>query len=488
MSAKLFPIIDGAAAPVGKRFALTRLWREDPSETALFCALVIGLAFVPFWLGSDRPLAWGINGVWFPTLALLYELLVLLTGRRHPVALKRIAAPAGLFCLALIWIVAQMSPSVGPSLAHPIWGMTADVLERPINGSISVNRGETAIALLRLLTAASAFWLALQLSRHPLRAHLLLQAISVIIAAYSAYGLILTAFFDTAIPLFDVPEWGGGVRATFVNHNNFATYAGLGLIVTVALTLRLFRHEVPDQAGVASYRLIKFIQAMGERGWFLLGAGFVILVALLGTGSRGGILATALGLLALFVLSFSRQRRRRTQQIEAILFVAIALVAGFAFFGDLIAGRIASAGLADAGRLSAYVIAIRSILDTPLLGFGYGTFEDVFRMYRDQSIGTFEIWDRAHNTYLEVWQGLGLVFGSALIGAVFWLVVKCFRGALKRRRDATPAIVAAAVSLLVGVHALVDFSAQMEAIALTFMVILGAGVAQSDSSKRTISD
>jgi O-antigen ligase len=144
--------------------------------------------------------------------------------------------------------------------------------------------------------------------------------------------------------------------------------------------------------------------------------------------------------------------------------------------------------LADAGRLSAYVIAIRSILDTPLLGFGYGTFEDVFRMYRDQSIGTFEIWDRAHNTYLEVWQGLGLVFGSALIGAVFWLVVKCFRGALKRRRDATPAIVAAAVSLLVGVHALVDFSAQMEAIALTFMVILGAGVAQSDSSKRTISD
>ena len=51
-----------------------------------------------------------------------------------------------------------------------------------------------------------------------------------------------------------------------------------------------------------------------------------------------------------------------------------------------------------------------------LLGYGYGTFIDVFPMFRDQSIGIEGVFEFAHNTYLEVLQGLGLVFGSMLIG------------------------------------------------------------------------
>jgi hypothetical protein len=33
----------------------------------------------------------------------------------------------------------------------------------------------------------------------------------------------------------------------------------------------------------------------------------------------------------------------------------------------------------------------------------------------------------------------------------------------------------------VGAHALVDFSLQIQAVTLTYMVVLGAGVAQADS-------
>lgn len=475
------------AAPARASWPILALWREERIEALVFAGLLLGLAWAPFWLGGNRVTAWGLNGVFFPALLLLYELNLLRAGRPHPVALARVGVPAALFGFVLSWIAVQLAP-MSSMLAHPVWGMAGEALGESVVGAISVNRGATMLALVRLLTAASIFWLTLQLCRHPVRALLLLRAIGLIVAAYSAYGLVLTAFFAGAIPFFDAPDGGALVRATFVNRNSFATYAGLGLVVTVALTLRLFRHEVPEAAVLMRYCLTRFVEATGRQGWMLLSAGFVTLVALLGTASRGGILATALGLFALFLLSFARQRRGATERVEALVFLLVAIVASFMFFGDLFVGRMAVAGLEDTGRMSVYMITLRSILDTPLLGFGYGTFADVFPMYRDQSISVSGGWDKAHDSYLEIWQGLGLLFGSALILAVGWLVVKCLSGALTRRQNATPAIVATAVSLLVGAHALVDFSLQIEAVALTYMAVLGAGMAQSTSSRAALSD
>jgi O-antigen ligase len=100
-------------------------------------------------------------------------------------------------------------------------------------------------------------------------------------------------------------------------------------------------------------------------------------------------------------------------------------------------------------------------------------------MFRDDSMSIWSFWDRAHNTYLEVFQGLGLVFGAMLIASVVLLVWECIKGARTRQRDATIAAVAASVSFLVGVHALVDFSLQIQAVTLTYMAVLGAGVAQA---------
>jgi O-antigen ligase len=109
-------------------------------------------------------------------------------------------------------------------------------------------------------------------------------------------------------------------------------------------------------------------------------------------------------------------------------------------------------------------------------------------MFRDQSLGTWGNWDLAHNTYLEVLQGLGLLFGSMLVASVALFVLRAFRGAITRRQNETISCVAASVAVLIGVNALVDFSLQMQAIAITFMAVLGAGVAQSESLRRTLED
>jgi O-antigen ligase len=225
----------------------------------------------------------------------------------------------------------------------------------------------------------------------------------------------------------------------------------------------------------------------GGTGAVLLGAGFLISVALLLTGSRGGVSAGGLGIFVLTVLTPKRGGHWAMPGVSislGFLFVAVLLF----LFGDPLADSLRERGISDANRLSVYSLTMRSILDIPLFGHGYGTFVDVFPMYRDRSINVFGTWEEAHNTYLEIFQGLGLVFGSMLLMSVFLLALRCVKGAKVRRRNATVPRVAAAATVLVGVLAVVDFSPQVQAVALTFAAILGAGVAQAESSRLALHD
>ena len=260
----------------------------DRVDAALLYGLAGGLAWAPFWLGGDRLFAWGVDAVLFPALALAYEASLLARGRRHPFAARLIAAPAALFLLTALWAFAQTSPIASAAFAHPIWANGLRRAGDAMAGTISVDPPATMRALMRLLTDASVLWLSLQLSREPWRALLLLEAIAAIVAAYAAYGIVLAVLFDGAIPFFDVPGGGGFIRSTFVNRNSFATYAGLGLVVVTALTLRLYRHAVPDAEGIASYRLNKLIAATGRQGGLLIAALAGDPRGLLGTLSRGG--------------------------------------------------------------------------------------------------------------------------------------------------------------------------------------------------------
>ena len=149
---------DYVAAPTGAN----RLPAKSAASTegALLWAFIAGLAWCPFWFGGSVLLAWGINAVLFPGLVVIYELSVLIRGERHPVAIAQLKLPAALFAAVVLWILVQNATWTPEWMHHPIWQMTADALDRPVEGSISVDRELTSLALLRLLTAASVFWLA----------------------------------------------------------------------------------------------------------------------------------------------------------------------------------------------------------------------------------------------------------------------------------------------------------------------------------------
>lgn len=451
----------------------------------MFWLLVAGLAWVPFRYGSNELMAWGINAVLFPGLAALYEISLLVRGKRHPIGIRAVALPGALFVAVVLWIAFQTVAWVPSSLVNPIWGMAADALGRPLAGSISVDRDLTTLALVRLLTAASAFWLALQLGRNGRRAGVLVASVAAIGGLYAAYGLLVLK--TGQLPWLDIPANGGRVSSTFVNHNSFATYAGIGLVAVAGLTLQRYRDEVIAGRGWRLW-LASFVEATGGQGAMLLGGGFLLLVALLLTGSRGGVIATGFGLGVLGVLAHRHGSSRKRQALGPILFGLALLAATVYAFGGIFFGNLDERGISDASRMSVYLLTWRSILDRPLLGYGYGTFVDVFPMYRDRSISVAGIWSQAHDTYLEVFQGLGLVFGTLLIATVVLLALRCAKGSIRRQENAMVPAVAAGAACLVGVHTLVDFSLQMQAVALTFMAILGAGVAQSESSHLILED
>ena len=467
------------------------LIRTDSIEWALFWIFVAGLAWIPYWYGSNLRVTWGINAALFPGLAVVYEISLLARSANHPVAIKELWVSAVLLVAVVLWIFIQNATWTPSSWHHPIWGMAADTLHSPVEGSISVNRDLTTFALARLITAASVFWLSVQLCRNLVRANWIVAAIATIGAGYAGYGLVNYSLATEPLAWFGNTSAHGFVTSTFYNHNHYATYAGLGLIAMCGLILRRYRNKVTFAGENIGFWISSFIEASGQMGAVLLCGAILIFVALLYTVSRGGILATGLGLSVLGLLWFGQRnmqsvRLRKTAISRAVIVMLAMLVVGsvaFLVFGDIIFGKVAEQGLRDDQRMAVYTITLRSILVSPWLGYGYGAFEDVFPMFRDQSIGILDIWRQAHCTYLEVFEGLGIVFGSMLLVSVFLLVWKCLTSAVVYRKGAMVCCVAASAAFLVGVHALVDFSLQMQAVALTFMALLGAGVAQSMGSR-----
>lgn len=457
-------------------------------ERALFWLFVAGLAWCPFWFGGNDLIAWGLNALLFSILTVVYELSLLLRQRPHPVGIKAIGLPAALFAAVVIWIFLQISGWTPVSWHHPAWKMAAETLNQPIDGSISVNRDLTTLALMRLVTSASVFWLSLQLCRNEVRAQTLIRWLAGIASVYAAYGIIAAAVAPDYVLWLDTKMPVDFVRSTFVNRNNYATYDGISLVIIAGLLLQLYGNRAAAAAGNTRLQISTFIETTGRQGAVLLGAGALCFLALLLTGSRGGIIATVVGLFVLAVLSLTRRRGTEAGvQRTATVLISVLIIAAFASFGSVLAGRIEFSGLSDESRISVYIIALRSIFSAPILGYGYGTFADVFPMFRDRSIGVLGQWTMAHDTYLEVFQGLGVVFGTVLVGVGLSLVVRCLKGAAKRRNALLP-IIGASVGFLVAVHALVDFSLQIQAVTLTFMAVLGAAVAQSESSRLTLAD
>jgi O-antigen ligase len=283
---------------------------------------------------------------------------------------------------------------------------------------------------------------------------------------------------------FDKTAYSPDVTSTFVNRNSYATYAGLTLLASFPLLLK--RINSSAQYGVSNhYGRQYFFENMFIQGWFPVLLGIVISTALLLTHSRGGFLSTALAIGVFFILLVLSQKiKNNTAVIGLLALVSLASWLVFTYSGDQLVGRLNDISLENNERLEVYDILLKANADNSWLGVGYGGFEKSFSLYRDETIGGH--YDKAHNTYLENIFELGLLQAFALFMALFWIALICLRGVFIRRKHWIYPALGFSASVLVGVHALVDFSLQIPAVTYTYALIMGAAVAQSVTrSKRT---
>ncbi|HXS41070.1 MAG TPA: O-antigen ligase family protein [Stellaceae bacterium] len=443
---------------------------------ALFLLLLGFVLLLPLPLGAVARLSWWVIALYVGLLLAAHAASLMRPGA----VIGQRVAPNGPwivpFLLTAAWAALQLSPWTPAAWHNPLWQTAAGLLQTPLAGAISIDPDDTAAAIIRLLAYGGIFWLAMQLCWPRRRAETLFLALSFAAFAYSAYGLIEEFSGAKMVLWFPKSAYFNSVTSTFINRNNYAAYGGLGLICASGMIIKELAMLVSRQPSRRAEFLALLEALAGWRGILLVGW-VVSCAALAMSDSRGGVVSTFAGLLALVAaVGVSRTLQRR----YVLIIAGSVLAAGIAVSslnGAQLVERLAETDLSQEGRPLVYALLRHQIAEAPWLGTGYGTFEEAFRPI--QSAAIRGRWDRAHDTYLENALELGIPAALLLTLSGAALFIRCLFGLRARHRDAIYPAIGIGASVLLACHSLVDFSLQIPAITATYALIMGAAVIQS---------
>jgi O-antigen ligase len=434
-----------------------------------FLALVV---LLPLPFGGFRPWAWSLAGIAVSTMLLVWAAEVV-SGRLPLFWRHSLWPPFALFAAVVVWILVQALMPAAPDQTHPLWQLASTALGSPLSGRISAAPEDGVALLLRLLTGAGCFWLALQYGHDRDRAWQLVTWFALAAAIYSSYGLVNFIAGNRTLLFYTRWAYEGDVTGTFVNRNSYATYAGMGVLALVVMLARAFhrRWRIGD-AGLSW--LGRRVEALGGLAGVLLGCVVVTAMALLQSHSRMGLLASVIGAAVLLLLLRLRGILRGW-----IIPATVTATAAFLYVasGSATFDRIADGGMS--GRPELFALTEQGIASAPMLGSGYGSFANLFQMYRDLTLPDRSEYLMAHSTYLELAFGLGIPAAAALLVAMLWLAITCLVGVFRRSRDEELPALGFSIVVLVGVHSLLDFSAQIPGVGYSMLALLGMAVAQA---------
>ncbi len=447
-------------------------------DSLLFGLLLLLCIWAAIPLGSNQPWSWTLVALVSSALLAIYLVLGLLA--RRPLFLGLHPTIPLLFLLAMAWAYLQTVPWIPSGWHHPAWELASESLGEAFAGSISLAPEDTLMAILRTLSYAVVFMLALQLGRNRQLARRGLLWFFITGVVFSVYGLLSYFGVLREFMWYADDSFGRDVRATFVNRNHFATWAGLTLVCGLGVFFdRMSR--VPDYPMLAMQQRQERINRFLARAWLPLAGLILVVSALVSSHSRGGFAATFLACVVMLLL-VDRKRGKVTNRTRAII-ASVLVVSALAFWinSDILLDRYGVSGMDAPGRAQVYEKVGQAIIDNPWLGYGHGNFEDAFRLYRTEEIS--KLVNYAHNSYLESFFDLGIPAALCLLLSMLGLAIVCFNGVRKRQRDWIIPAVGASASVLVGTHALVDFSVQIPAVAILYSCIMGLACAQSFSSR-----
>lgn len=423
-------------------------------------------ALIPF--GGVMPLPFLMVGTSILALALLSGILL-----DEPEATRGLFRATQFIMGILIITILLQSLSLGFfGYEHERWAMARTLLHMS-GGAISLEPGDTRFALLTVAMPAAIFLLGLLYCDTDARSDTLLALMGTGGGLIALFAICQFILYPKYLLVIEKKEYLDSLTGVFVNRNTAATFFGLVLLINLAR----IRDHVPTIV------LIRRPAGLFKQLSFLLMIVFAgaAALSLMLTRSRAGIAASGIALLiyAPFLVSDLIKQHSRPGRIGshpflwAALTFSLILITLLIFSGQAIM-RMKVRGIIEDDRYCIFPSLLRAAGDNWLTGSGFGAFRTTFAPYRNADCGIFGIFDKAHNSFLEGFIGLGIVFPIVLVAGLAGLLVTFVIGFRERRRAKHYSLLGLSALLLVFLHAASDFSLQVPGFALYLSASLAA--------------
>lgn len=331
--------------------------------------------------------------------------------------------------------------------------------------TISMSPNDSVTTGLHLISLCIFFGLILVYIDRVKRIERLVNTLLIFGFAYAFFAIIQSFLSPTRI--FGIYE-SASPFGSFVNRHNFAAVAEMLIAMPLGLLMT---------GAVRRDKKLLYITSI-----VLVG------IALLLSGSRGGLIAIiAAVLLQIVITTRSGAKRGHLIKISASIVLAVAIIVGAILIGGESSlsrfAETAKAGDISTNRTEIWSVTLKVIIANFPFGAGIGAFGQAYSPF-DPFNGLARV-EQAHNDYLQSAADAGLV-GILLLGGFLFLYIRQTKmnlsGSNVFRRGVT--IGAAGSIFAILVHSLFDFVLHTTAISLLFITMLGLLV----SSGREFSD
>jgi len=276
-----------------------------------------------------------------------------------------------------------------------------------INGfrPISIYSHATIADLLKFLAYAAIFWVTLHWADRRWKLRWIVMTILGVGFFQAVYGILQYLSGYQHIWGYKKMWYRDCVTGTFINRNHFAGYLEIAISLAFGLLIYLTHKAEAGNHKKQIHRIrdifIRFDQSDPYRSkkFLLMFIIVVMAVALIMSGSRGGILSLTMAFILMNILLIAKRKVCRCALIT--LFISwLVLFFGLYMGMGLTLRRFAFLEKEALTRFQLSRASFELISEFPALGTGLGTFSEVFRKVQSSELN--RVVDHAHNDWIEL--------------------------------------------------------------------------------------
>jgi len=412
-----------------------------------------------------------------------------------------VETPINLIIITFICLVAFQLIPIPDSLVNIISPNTKKVIDFYTSGisdtvnfkTISIYPWATRGELVKLFTYAMTYFLVANNFNGRRKKNKLFLCIIIIGFVESFYGIIQYVSGEKMIfqlsKMYHVKE---RLISTFPSADHFSAYIKMCIFLSIGYLIYFFDKKSKNGFGFEETdsrekRKRKKLNFIGwgkkfissgrdlEKKIMLIFLITIMIVALIFTKSRGGILSFIVSFIFMGILIFLRGSLKK-HLWALFLIIIITLIFGSWIGLTPVLDRYFNVSLEvelEEGRLSIWKSTYEIFKHYPVLGTGFGSFVYIFPSY---SLRSGQAWvNHAHNDWLELLSDTGILGFVIIVSGTFYLIIFSLMKMLKREGDSQIWIFLGGYTSILSMilHSFIDFNLRTSANAFLVVVIIG---------------